>query len=220
MTGDSSSPLYNAVLDYDGDLVQNLVKSSIADGSDAQALLDNDLIPAMDEVGSRFSSGEIFVPEMLMAANAMKKGLELLRPILAKRGRKAIGRVVIGTVQGDLHDIGKNLVAMALEGAGFDVIDLGVDVKAEVFIAAVEQHRPDIVALSALLTTTMGSMKVIIEKLKAAFPEIPVIVGGAPVTQTFATSISADGFGENAPGAATAARQLVAGVANANHMTT
>lgn len=203
------SSLYDAVLDYDGDLVKDLVEDALETGADVQEILDKSLIPAMDEVGSRFSSGEIFVPEMLMAANAMKQGLEILRPILAKSDRKSIGRVVIGTVQGDLHDIGKNLVSMALEGAGFDVVDLGVDVNSDTFVRAVAQHKPDVVALSALLTTTMGSMKGIIQKLKAASPEIRVIVGGAPVNAEFATAVEADGFGEDAPGAVIVARQLI-----------
>lgn len=203
------SDLYYAVIDYDEDLVREIVQEELAKGVTAQILLDDHLIPAMDEIGVLFSAGKIFVPEMLLAANAMKSGLELLRPLLAKTNRKAVGRVVIGTVQGDLHDIGKNLVAMALEGAGFEVFDLGVDVKAEAFIAAVEQHQPDFVALSALLTTTMGSMKGIIERIKAHSPGIKVIVGGAPVTEGFADTISADGFGEDAPSAAIVARRLV-----------
>lgn len=201
--------LYDGVLDYESDLVHSLVKEALGMDVDAQEILDRSLIPAMDEIGSRFSEGEIFVPEMLMAANAMKRGLELLRPILAKNERKPIGHIVIGTVKGDLHDIGKNLVSMSLEGAGFEVIDLGVDVNASQFIDAVGLHKPQIVALSALLTTTMISMRGIIESLKSEFPDVKVIVGGAPLNETFARSIHADGFGQDGYHAAIVARQLV-----------
>ncbi|MCC7286738.1 MAG: corrinoid protein [Burkholderiaceae bacterium] len=204
------SPLYHAVLDYNGDLVKDLIEEALENGVDVQQILSKSLIPAMDEVGFRFASGSIFLPEMLMAANAMKQGLKILRPILVRSDRKSfLGRVVIGTVQGDLHDIGKNLVSMALEGAGFDVVDLGVDVNSDTFVQAVARHNPDIVALSALLTTTMGSMKGIIRKLKTASSEIRVIVGGAPVNADFATSVEADGFGADARDAVIIARQLI-----------
>lgn len=201
--------LFNAVLDYDGAQVKVLIRQALDDGRDVQDILEDGLIAAMDDIGAQFSDGEIFVPEMLIAANAMKGGLELLRPILAGTNRKPIGRVVIGTVQGDLHDIGKNLVSMSLEGAGFDVIDIGVDTRADQFVDAIEQHHPQIVALSALLTTTMGSMRGIIERIKSASPDTWILVGGAPVNAQFAAAISADGFGNDATAAVIEARRLM-----------
>jgi 5-methyltetrahydrofolate--homocysteine methyltransferase len=166
----------------------------------------------MSEIGQLFEAGEVYVPEMLISAKSMKFGLELLRPHLVAADVQPLGRVVIGTVQGDLHDIGKNLVAMMMEGAGFDVIDLGVDVKPEELIDAVNQHQPHIVALSALLTTTMGNMKTAITMMEEAgvLGSLKVMIGGAPVTQEYADEIGADGFSVDASQAATLAKKLVA----------
>jgi 5-methyltetrahydrofolate--homocysteine methyltransferase len=172
----------------------------------------NCLIPAMDEVGRLFECEEYFVPEMLLSARAMKASMELIRPLLAAAGTQPVGRVVIGTVKGDLHDIGKNLVASMLEGGGFEVIDLGADVSPERFIEAVTTRNANLVALSALLTVTMPSMKTTIDALQAAGvrDKVKVMVGGAPVNEQYATSIGADGYSESAGGAVALARKLVA----------
>jgi len=169
-------------------------------------------VPAMDEVGRRYECEEYFVPELLLAARAMKGSLELLRPLLATAGAEPAGRVAIGTVKGDLHDIGKNIVAAMLEGAGFEVVDLGADVPAERFVEAVRSRQVNLVCLSALLTVTMPSMKTTIEALEKAGVrgQVKVMVGGAPVTQRFAEQIGADGYSENAAGAVTLARKLTA----------
>jgi 5-methyltetrahydrofolate--homocysteine methyltransferase len=169
------------------------------------------MIPAMDEVGRLFEENEYFVPELLIAARAMKGGLDILRPLLAATGAEPIARVVIGTVRGDLHDIGKNLVAAMLEGGGFEVIDLGVDVSPERFASAVKEHHAQIVAMSALLTTTMPGMKAIIEALRAegVRDSVKIMIGGAPVTQRYADEIGADAFSDNASGAVRTARSLV-----------
>jgi len=205
-------PLYEAVLEGDAPTTKSLVEQALAEGVDPQSLLNDYMIPAMDEVGRRFELNEYFVPELLIAARAMKSGLALIRPLLAERGAKTAGRVVIGTVRGDLHDIGKNLVAAMLEGGGFEVIDLGVDVTPEKFIEAVKERDAQIIAMSALLTTTMPGMKTTIEALKEAGlrDSVKVMVGGAPVTQRFADEIGADGFSDNANGAVRIARQMVA----------
>lgn len=169
------------------------------------------MIPAMDEVGRRFEAGEYFVPELLIAGRAMKGALALLRPLLAAGGVEPIGRVVIGTVKGDMHDIGKGLVASMLEGAGFEVIDLGVDVSADEFITRAQEVNANIVALSALLTTTMLSIKDVIVALRKteALNNCKVIIGGAPVTQQYADSVGADGYSSNANGAVSLARQML-----------
>ena len=170
------------------------------------------MMPAMDEVGRRFECSEFFVPELLLSARAMKGALELVRPLLARRGDKPVGRVVVGTVRGDLHDIGKNLVAAMLEGGGFEVIDLGVNVPPEKFVATAKEKDAQVVALSALLTTTMPAMKTTIEAIRQAGlgDRVKVFVGGAPVTQKFADEIGADGYSESAPGAVALARKAVA----------
>ena len=168
------------------------------------------MVPAMDEVGRRYEEEEYFVPELLLSARAMKGSLELLRPLLAERGAKPTGTVAIGTVKGDLHDIGKNLVASLLEGGGFEVIDLGADVPPEKFIEAIREKGAQIVCLSALLTVTMPSMKTTIEALKQAGlrDQVKVLVGGAPVTQQYANDIGADGYGESASNAVALARRM------------
>jgi 5-methyltetrahydrofolate--homocysteine methyltransferase len=166
----------------------------------------------MSEVGRRFECNEYFVPELLISARAMKAALELIRPLLTARGDKPAGRVAIGTVKGDLHDIGKNLVASLLEGGGFEMIDLGVNVAPERFIAAVKEKQANIIAMSALLTTTMPAMKTIIDALKQAGvrSQVKVLIGGAPITQKYAEEIGADGYAENAVGAVALAKEAVA----------
>ena len=186
------------------------VAGAIEEGCAAEDIL-NTMIGAMDVVGERFKNGEIFVPEMLIAAKAMKKGVEVLKPHLATGAAGALGKVVIGTVAGDLHDIGKNLVAMMIESAGFEVIDLGVDVPAEKFVAAYEEGVK-IIACSALLTTTMPAMQATLEAINAAAwrGNVKVMVGGAPITQEFADSVGADAYTTDAASAAKKAKELVA----------
>jgi 5-methyltetrahydrofolate--homocysteine methyltransferase len=178
---------------------------------DPAQLFDEAMLPAMKEVGRLFEAGEYFVPEMLIAANAMQSGLIILRPLLIKDGIEPAGVVVLGTVKGDMHDIGKNLVSIMLEGAGFEIHDLGVDVPPEKFVQAVLEKQPNIVGLSALLTTTMTNMKATIDALTEAGVrgQVKVIVGGAPVTDEFARQIGADGFAPDASRAATLAKKLV-----------
>jgi corrinoid protein of di/trimethylamine methyltransferase len=203
-------PLYEAVLEGDATAAKTLTEQALAEGVDPQTLLSEYMIPAMDEVGRRFETNEYFVPELLIAARAMKAALTLIRPLLAASGAKPVGRVVIGTVRGDLHDIGKNLVAAMLEGGGFEVVDLGVDVAPEKFVAAVQESGARIVALSALLTTTMPGMKDTITALNGAGlrQDVKVMIGGAPVTQKYADEIGADGFSDTASGAVRTARTL------------
>jgi 5-methyltetrahydrofolate--homocysteine methyltransferase len=206
----SLDAIYDAVLEFDAEAAAELVREELAAGTAVRAILDEALIAAMDEVGEQFSSGALFVPEMLMAAMAMKAGLEVLRPQLSASDAKPAGVVVIGTVKGDMHDIGKSLVGMMLEGSGFQVIDLGIDVPAERFLEAAETHRADIVGLSALLTTTMPAMQATVARLRERNAGPRIIVGGAPVSQDFAERIGADGYGEDAPGAVALARRLIA----------
>jgi len=205
------SNLTDAILTGDTKRAVALTQQSLDAGMDPQELVVKSMIPAMDEVGRRFEVGECFVPELLISARAMKSALELIRPLLEARGSEPVGRVVIGTVRGDLHDIGKNLVASMLEGAGFDVIDLGVDVAPERFAQEALAKRVELVALSALLTTTRPFMRDTIEELERAGGrgQVRVLVGGAPVTQRFASEIGADGYADNANGAVALARRLV-----------
>jgi corrinoid protein of di/trimethylamine methyltransferase len=205
-------PLYTAILEGDAPTAKAVTQKAIDEGIDPQVLLNEYMIPAMDEVGRLFEANEYFVPELLIAARAMKGALEIIKPILVGTGAKPVGRVVIGTVRGDLHDIGKNLVAAMLEGGGFEVIDLGVDVSPERFVQTVQEKNAQIVAVSALLTTTMPGMKTTIEALKEAGirDKVKVMIGGAPVTQRYADEIGADGFSDNASGAVRVARELVA----------
>jgi corrinoid protein of di/trimethylamine methyltransferase len=204
--------LHDAILNGDAKTAVAVTQQAIAENVDPQELVSNHMIPAMQEVGRRFECNEYFVPELLIAARAMKGSLELLRPLLAKQGAEPLGRVVIGTVKGDLHDIGKNLVASMLEGGGFEVFDLGVDVGPEKILNIIQDKKANIVCLSALLTTTMPSMKTTIEAIKQAGvrEKVKVLVGGAPVTQQFADEIGADGYSDNANGAVTLAKRLVA----------
>jgi len=207
----TTQDIFNAVIGLEEENVVRLVKQELDKQTEVSAILNGGLISAMDEVGRRFNEGELFVPEMLRAGRAMKAGLEILRPLLSSTDLEPAGIVVIGTVKGDLHGIGKNLVAMMLEGAGFNVIDLGVDVDADKFLAAVKGNNADIVAMSALLTTTMSMMKNTIDVLTedGLRDQIKVMVGGAPVTQSFADEIGVEGYSEDAVTAVQMARKLV-----------
>ena len=169
-------------------------------GQTPQEILDGGLVAGMDIVGVDFRDGILFVPEVLMAANAMKAGMAILRPLLTETGAERIGTLVIGTVKGDIHDIGKNLVAMMFEGAGFEVVNLGINVDADTFLAAIAEHKPDIIGMSALLTTTMPYMKVVVDTLgeEGIRDDIYVMVGGAPVTESFAREVGADAYGSDA----------------------
>lgn len=201
------------VIDGNAPGTQALVKQALRENIPAEQILNEGLVAAMQEVGKMFECGEFFVPEMLIAARAMKGALGLLRPALAAANVQAIGKIVIGTVQGDLHDIGKNLVAMMLQGAGFEVVDLGVDVSPEKFVAAVKTHQPNLVGRSALLTTTMPKLKATSDALSAAGvrDSVKMMIGGAPVTAKYASEIGADAF---APDASTAARTAFALIGN------
>ena len=203
--------LFDAILTGNAKKAEEVTKAALEAGANPSELLGKYMIPAMDEVGNRFECNEYFVPELLIAARAMKTSLALLSPRLAEMGAEAAGRVVIGTVQGDLHDIGKNLVASMLEGGGFEVVDLGVDVSPKRFVEEAQARDRTIVALSALLTTTMTQMKAVIEALSAAGirDKTKVIIGGAPITQQYADEIGADGYSDNASAAVSLARKLV-----------
>ncbi len=205
------SDLYRAVLTGDAPAALAAAQAALDSGSEPLDLINQAIAPAMNEAGKLFEEGEYFVPELLMAARATKGVFEILRPLLAKQGVEPVGRVMLGTVEGDLHDIGKNLVGALLEGGGFEVIDLGVSVKPAQFIAAIKERPVDIVGLSALLTTTMPAMKTTLEQLRHSDLQggIKVMVGGAPVTQAYANSIGADGYAESAAAAVNLARQLV-----------
>jgi corrinoid protein of di/trimethylamine methyltransferase len=202
--------IFKAVISFDEASAKQKVQAELDAGTDTDAILNQGLIGAMDEVGKRFSEGELFVPEMLMAAQAMKAGLEILKPHLAAGTAQSKGTVVIGTVKGDLHDIGKNLVAMMMEGAGFNVVDLGVDVDPLKFVQAAKENQANVVALSALLTTTMPSMQSTIKAIKeAGLTTVKTIIGGAPVTKAFADQISADGYSADAPSAVELTRKMI-----------
>jgi 5-methyltetrahydrofolate--homocysteine methyltransferase len=203
--------LYQAVLNGDAKSSAAITQQALAEGADPLVLVNEQMIPAMDEVGRRFEANEYFVPELLISARAMKAALDLIRPLLAAKGTQPLGRVAIGTVKGDLHDIGKNLVASLLEGGGFEVIDLGVNVPPEKFIASIQEKGVNIVAMSALLTTTMPAMKSTIEALKQAGvrEKVKVLIGGAPITQKYAEEIGADGYSESAVGAVALAKKAV-----------
>jgi len=205
--------VYDAVLAGEADAVKENIQISLDAGLDPNLILNEGMIGAMREVGQRFEAGDFFVPEMLISARAMQGGMALLKPHLQKGGVQSSGKVVIGTVKGDLHDIGKNLVALMLEGAGFEIKDLGTDVAAEDFIAAIKSEKPDILALSALLTTTMPSMKQTIEAVKEAGlrDQVKVIIGGAPVTEDYSRQIGADGFSPDASRAVGLAESLLKG---------
>jgi len=204
--------LHGAVIEGDWKGAAAATQAAIAAGVTPLTIVTEYLVPAMDEVGRRFECEEYFVPEMLLSARAMKASMEIVRPLLVATGAEPVGRVVIGTVKGDLHDIGKNLVASMLEGGGFEVIDLGADVSPERFIEAATARHANLVALSALLTVTMTSMKTTIDAFATAGlrEKVKIMVGGAPVTQHYADAIGADGYGESAAAAVALARRLVA----------
>ena len=210
-----SDPLFeqlkNAVIEGNGDLVSALTPALLAQGRSAREILDGALLPGMEVVGARMKTGDCFIPEVLLSARTMQRALDTLKPHLAEGDTGTTGAVVIGTVEGDLHDIGKNLVAMMLQGAGFAVFNLGTGVTPQQFVEAVKEHKPAIVGMSALLTTTVPKMKATIDALEAAGlrGQVKVMVGGAPVTKAFADEIGADGYGANAGGAVDAAKALI-----------
>jgi 5-methyltetrahydrofolate--homocysteine methyltransferase len=203
--------IYDSVLNGEMDEVAAFVQAALDAQIDPGVILNEGMISAMQEVGRLFEEGEYFVPEMLISARAMQTGLALLKPHLVQANVQSAGKVVIGTVKGDLHDIGKNLVAMMLEGAAFEIIDLGTDVSPDKFVEAVKTHQPAIVGLSALLTTTMPNMKTTIEALKTAGlrDQVKVIIGGAPVTEAYARDIGADGSATDASRAVTLTKSLL-----------
>ena len=192
--------------------VKELVQAAIAEGVDPSAIVNNALIIGMGEIGVLFKNNEVYVPEVLIAARAMHAGLNVLKPLLVEQDIQPIGTVALGTVKGDLHDIGKNLVGMMLEGAGLKVLDLGIDVSPEKFIEAIKNNKVDVIALSALLTTTMPGMKDTIEAIKAAGlrDTVKIMIGGAPVTQNYADEIGADGYAADAASAADVAKEFIA----------
>jgi 5-methyltetrahydrofolate--homocysteine methyltransferase len=202
--------LYNAILEGQRDVAKANVEKALADGEKPADVLDA-MVNAMGEVGRLFEEGEYFVPEMLIAARAMKTGMEILKPELVDADIQPVGTIIAGTVKGDLHDIGKNLVCMMLEGSGFQVIDLGSDVSPDAFVDAVKEHQPNFVAMSALLTTTMPSMQSTIEALKDAGlrDKVKVLIGGAPITDAYAEKIGADGYAPDASRAVTLAKAMV-----------
>jgi 5-methyltetrahydrofolate--homocysteine methyltransferase len=207
-----SRELYDAVLKGNAKKAHEITQAAIGEGVAPMTLITESMVPAMDEVGRLFEVEEYFVPELLLAGRAMKSAMELLRPLLASAGERLSTKVIIGTVKGDLHDIGKNIVASMLEGSGFEVVDLGSDVAPERFVTAVEEHEPQFVCMSALLTVTIPAMKTTIDALNAAGlrTRVKVLVGGAPVTLQYAREIGADGYSESASGAVTLVRNMVA----------
>ncbi len=207
-----SPELYDAILNGNAKKAHAVTQAAIDAGVLPMDLISETMVPAMDEVGRLFEAEEYFVPELLLAGRAMKGAMEILRPLLVAAGQKLAVRVIIGTVKGDLHDIGKNIVASMLEGSGFEVIDLGADVSPESFVAAVKEREPHIVCMSALLTVTMPAMKTTIDALTNAGvrTKVKVLIGGAPVTSQYAKEIGADGYSENASGAVSLVKNLLA----------
>jgi 5-methyltetrahydrofolate--homocysteine methyltransferase len=203
--------LYDQTLVGNAPEVLSLTHQGLDSGLPPESILFDALIPSLEEVGARFERGDFFVPEMLIAGKAMAGALEVLRPLLAQTGAETVGRFVMGTVKGDVHDIGKNLVNIMLEGAGFEVIDLGVQVAPERFVAAIEEHRPDIVGFSAFLTTTMPMFKANLNAIEKAGlrDSVIVMVGGAPVTQEYADAVGADGYAADASQAVKLAKDLI-----------
>lgn len=203
--------IYREVVDGNQKAAKAAVQAALDAGLAADVILSDGLIAAMGEVGQLFEQGEYFVPEMLVSAKSMQEGLNLLRPLLVAQGIEPVGKVVIGTVKGDLHDIGKNLVSMMLEGAGFQVIDLGTDASPEKFVDAIHAHQPQLIGMSAMLTTTMPNMRHVITALETAGlrQDVRVMVGGAPVTETFAQQIGADGYAPDASRAVNLANSLL-----------
>ena len=203
--------LKQAIIEGEAGAARELTGQALAENVEPLEIVQQHLVPAMDEVGRLFEEEEYFIPEMLLSARAMKESMGLIRPLLAKRGSKPVATAVIGTVKGDLHDIGKNLVASMLEGGGFEVIDLGVDVTPDQFVEAVRRHEATLVCLSTLLTTTMPSIQKTLDVLKSSGvrEQVRVIIGGAPISQHYADQVGADGYGENARTAVLKARELV-----------
>lgn len=208
LTEDEKDELFDAICDGDREGVVELVTRARDSGEDLGALLNDAMIPAMAEIGDQFSAGEVFVPEMLVAARAMQGGIDIIEPILANSDHEPVARVCIGSVKGDLHDIGKNLVVMMLKGAGFEVEDLGVDVPDAEFAKAVERGN-QVVCLSALLTTTKPQMMSAVKHLRAVSNDAKIVIGGAVITQDYADRIGADAFGEDAPGAVKAVKRAL-----------
>jgi corrinoid protein of di/trimethylamine methyltransferase len=204
--------LYTAILKGNLPLAVETTKIALEQKADVKSIIDDYMSKAMDEIGARFENGEAFVPELLMSARAMKGALELLKPFLVSSNIPRAGTIIIGTVKGDLHDIGKNLVASMLEGSGFEVINLGVDISSEKFTQSIVEHKADILCLSALLTTTMNYMKEVIRALEEAGlrNRVKVMIGGAPINSAFAREIGADGYSSNANAAVSLAKQLLA----------
>jgi len=200
-----------AIMEGDADKTAKLVQRGIDQELAAKEILDNAMVVGMGEVGVRFKAGDMFVPEVLMSADSMQAGLEVLRPHLVASGVKLIGKILMGTVKGDLHDIGKNLVNMMCEGAGFEIVDIGFNVDPEKFIEAIKEHQPDVVGMSAMLTTTMRAMAQTIKAIEEAGlrDQVKIMVGGAPVDAAFAERIGADGYGSNAPAGSDLAKKFV-----------
>ena len=196
--------------DYTG--AQTLTQRMVDNGSDPLEIINQGLMAGMNVVGIRFKAGDMYVPEVMMSAKAMSKGIEVVKPLIADKDMPTAGKVLVGTVKGDLHDIGKNLVLMMMESAGFEIIDLGVDIDAEAFVKAVKDHKPQVIGMSALLTTTMLSMKDTIEALKeeGLRDSVKIIVGGAPISQGFADEIGADGYAPDAAAATDLCKRLIA----------
>ena len=208
---EQTDKIYSAVLDGDAPTARAGVQAALDANVPAETILKEGLISAMGEVGRLFEENEYFVPEMLVSARAMQSGLSLLKPYLADAGAEPAGKIAIGTVKGDLHDIGKNLVAMMMEGAGYEVVDLGTDVSPDAFVQAVREHKAQIIGMSALLTTTMPSMSATIKALEEAGvrDQVKVLIGGAPVTDAYAQQVGADGFGPDASSAVRVAKSLL-----------
>ena len=202
--------LSEAIIKGDQNTAVEITKAALDEGTAAESVLNEGLIAGMDIIGGRFKKNEVYIPEVLIAARAMKMAMEILEPELAKAGVKPVGKLLIGTARGDLHDIGKNLVAMMLKGAGFEVVDIGVDVSAEKFIEQAKTSGSQLIGISALLTTTMPGMEDVIKSLKAAGISAKVMIGGAPVTQAYADKIGADGYAADAASAVDVAKSLVA----------
>ena len=202
--------LADAIIKGDQNTAVEITKAALDEGTAAKSVLEDGLIAGMDVVGERFKKNEVYIPEVLIAARAMKSSMEILGPELIKAGVKPIGKFVIGTAQGDLHDIGKNLVAMMLKGAGFEVVDLGVDIPPDKFVEQAQSSDTQLIGISALLTTTMPAMEKTIKALKEAGVSVKVIIGGAPVTQGYADKIGADGYAADAASAVDVAKSLVA----------
>ena len=202
--------LADAIIKGDQNAAVEITKAALEEGTSAESVLNDGLIAGMDVIGGRFKKNEVYIPEVLIAARAMKMAMEILEPELAKAGVKPVGKFLIGTVQGDLHDIGKNLVAMMLKGAGFEVVDLGVDIGPEKFVEQAKATGVQLVGMSALLTTTMPSIEKTVKALKEAGVPAKVMIGGAPVTQGYADKIGADGYSPDAASAVDMAKSLVA----------